>query len=314
MKILQVAGILVLATAAVMGQGSNSRAPLHGEILSGPAIGALTVELSPNGGGPTQRTMVNGDGTFDMPAVDPGNYELRVVTEHGAILYSEIMSISNARQMLSIRLPETSNATRPSQGPVSISQLLHKPPAAAKKAFEKAEQADAKGNRQQAEELFRQAISIDPQFADAFNELGTIQAARGDFPQAIESFQKAIDAAPEHPTALANLSIVLAKSARYDEAAIVARHALRLMPGSGKIRYILASSLLIAKGESDEVLADLERSASEVPLAHLLAAQILAHRGKREEAAHQLEDYLRATPSNDKQRSRAEEMLAQLRS
>jgi cytochrome c-type biogenesis protein CcmH/NrfG len=109
------------------------------------------------------------------------------------------------------------------------------------------------------------------------------------------------------------MSIVLAKSERYDEAVPVARRALQLMPASGTIRYILATSLLFSKGESDEVLENLLRSSSEVPFAHLLAAEILAHRGSRSEAAQHIEDYLRAAPANDKQRSQAEEMLAQLR-
>jgi hypothetical protein len=67
------------------------------------------------------------------------------------------------------------------------------------------------------------------------------------------------------------------------------------------------------KGDSDEVLENLERSTSEIPGAHLVAARLLMRRGKRTEALHHVEDYLRATPADDQDRSRAMSMLAELR-
>jgi tetratricopeptide (TPR) repeat protein len=273
----------------------------------------MIVELTPSGGGPTEQAVVSGDGSFDLPAIDPGYYELRVSTLGGAILYSEGVLISNSRRSLSIRIPDAPTPVRPVEGAVSIQQLMHKAPPEARKAFEKGRQAEIKGNHQQAAELFHQAVSIDPEFADAFNGLGAAEAGKGDYAQAIESFQKAIDVAPDHPLALANLSIMLDKTGRYDEAVPVARRALQFMPSSSTIRYVLATSMLFGKGESDEVLEDLERSASDIPSAHLLAAEILDHRGKRVEAVRHLEDFLRAAPSNDKQRSRAETMLARLK-
>jgi Tfp pilus assembly protein PilF len=301
-----------LAITAVMGQVDSSF-PVHGEVSSvPPGIGTLTVELSPNSDVHSQSVVVNPDGTFDFPRVTPGPYVLRVLAAAGTVLDQETVIISSPWQSLSIRLPDSSNASRHGENTISAQQLLHKVPAEARKAFEKGEKAKTKGDPQKAEELFRQAVSIDPQFADALNELGTLEAEQGDFPQAIQNFQKAIDVVPQHRLALANLSIVLAKSGQFDDAAVVARRALQLTPNSGALHYILARSLL-EKGESDEVLANLELSTGEVPVAHLLAAQILAHRGRRLEAMHHLEDYLRTAPSDDKQRNQAQAMLAQLR-
>jgi tetratricopeptide (TPR) repeat protein len=239
---------------------------------------------------------------------------MRISTGSGAVLYSEGVVISDSHHPLLIHLPDEPKPVHPPSGSVSVQQLAHKAPPQARKAFEKGEQAEAKGKHQQAAEMFQHAVSIDPDYADAFNELGVAQAAQGQTSDAIESFQKAIDTAPEHPTALANLSIELAKAGRYDEAATAARRALQFMPASGKIRYILATSILAIKGDSDEVLENLERSANEIPSANVVAAEILTRRGKREEAAQLLEKYLHAAPSNDKERGRAEAMLAQLRS
>jgi tetratricopeptide (TPR) repeat protein len=310
---LRLTGIGVLAAATVMGQVPDSRFPIHGEISPMvPATETLTVELS--GNGPSEQTLVKADGTFDLRPVDPGTYELRIFSTGGALLHQETVVISNSRETLSIRIPTTTNTSRPGDNTISARQLAHKVPAQARKALDKGEHAESKGDHQKAAQFFREAVSIDPEFADGFNDLGAAQAGQGDLPGAIESFQKAIDLVPEHRLALTNMSIVLAKSKRWGEAAVVSRRALQFSPGSGVLRYILASSLLYEKGESDEVLDNLERSAGEVPLAHLMAAEILAHRGKREEAAQQIEDYLRAAPSDDKHRPRAEAMLASLRS
>jgi len=258
--------------------------------------------------------MINGDGSFQTQPIQPGTYELNVVTSSGVVLYSQIVHISTPRIPVTIDLPDSSQPRRPEGSTVSLRQLSHTPPAQAKKAFEKGVQAESKGNREQAAEFFQQAVSIDPQYADAFNELGAAQAFQSQLPQAVESFQNALKADPEHPLANANLSIALAKSARYEEAAVAARRALQFLPGSATVRYILASSLLFSHGETDEALDNLERSASEIPFAHLLAGEILAHRGKRAEAAQHFEEYLKVVPADDKHRSRAEAMLARLRS
>ncbi len=111
-------------------------------------------------------------------------------------------------------------------------------------------------------------------------------------PEAAEEFQKAIDLVPEHPMALPNLSIVLAKMKNYHDAGEVARRALKVVPGSGRIHYILAVSMLAEHGNLDEIIAHLERAATDVPSAHLTAAELLAQRGRSPEAIRHLEEYL----------------------
>jgi tetratricopeptide (TPR) repeat protein len=316
----RVVGIGMLAAAAAIGQGaigqgSDSRCPVNGEISpAGPGVGSLTAELSPVGQGPTETAMVSGGGNFEIRSLAAGLYTLRILGAGGRILHEESVIVSCSRGSFTIRIPEPQSESHSRDSSISVQQLLHKVPPQARKAFEKGKQAQAKGNHQQAEELFRQAIAIDPKFADAYNDLGASQAELGDLPASIESFQKAIDIVPEHRVALANLCIALAKTRRYDEASAAARRALQFTPESSTLRYILATSLLLVKGESEEVLFNFERSADEVPLAHLMAAEILARRGKRTEAARHVEEYLRVVPASDKHRIRAEAMLASLRS
>jgi len=309
-----VTGISLLIAAAMFGQTPDGRrgVQVRGELSPVPP-GTLTVELSSNDGASAESAVVNSDGSFEFRSAQPGPHELRVMSPGGMVLHKETVLISGINQPISIRLTQPSAPASPANGTISAQQLGHKVPVGARKAYDKAEQSEMKGDHQQALALFREAVALDPEFADAFNELGAVEVGTGDLDQAIEHFQKAIDVAPDHRLALANLSIALAKAERYGEAAVVARQALRFMPTSGTIHYVLGTSLLFASGDSDEVLDNLEKATSEIPLAYLLSAELLMRRGKRDEAIQHVEQYLRIVPDDDSQRSRAEAMLTELK-
>ena len=113
--------------------------------------------------------------------------------------------------------------------------------------------------------------------------------------------------------ALPNLSIVLAKMRRFHEAAQVARRALKVVPDSARVRYILAASILVEHGDPEEALVNLERASSEIPKAHLVAADVLIVLHRPEEAIRHLEEFLKNAPPDDQDREAAEERLAALR-
>jgi tetratricopeptide (TPR) repeat protein len=307
-------GALALAGLLAQAPDQNAGYRVRGEISPvTPGMGSLTIELTPSGGGLTERASVQGDGTFEIHAAQPGVYEFRLTGAGGAVLHQETVVVAGGNPLLSIRLAEVQASTHPAEGTVSLHQLAHKVPPQARKAFDKGQQAKAKGRHEEATKLFRQATSIDPEFADAFNELGVEESQQGNLANAVEDFQKAVTVVPDHATALSNLSIALAKMRRYDEAYATARRALQYMPGSGRLRFVLATSLLLAKGDSDEVLENLERSTGEIPRAHLVAARLLMRRGMRTEALRHVEDYLRVVPTDDQERGKAMAMLAELR-
>jgi tetratricopeptide (TPR) repeat protein len=312
----RLAGIGLLAAAMVLAQPSSAQrgVVVRGEISSSaPIVGTLTVELESNGSASAQSTVVNPDGTFEFRYASPGAYDLRVTALGGATIHQEFVNIGGPNQVLSIRLPDRApSASRSADSTISLQQLNHKIPPQAQKAFTKGQQAVAKGNQQQAAEYFHQAVTVDPEFVDAYNELGAAEASLGELPQAAEEFQKAIDLVPEHRLALPNLSIVLAKMKRFREAADVARRALKVVPGACKIQYVLAASLIAEHGYTDEALDNMQRAAAEIPRAHLVAADLLVERGRRQDAVRQLEEYLRTASANDAERTKVEARLAEL--
>jgi len=306
---------LTLAGLLAQGVDPSNGFKVRGEISPATqGMSSLTVELTGSGGGPAEKAEVNPDGTFEIHCVQPGVYELRLTGVAGALVHQQTVMISAGNPAITIRLNEGSpTSAHPSQGTVSIHQLTHKVPPQARKAFDKGEQAKDKGRHEQAAECFRKATTIDPEYADAFSELGAEESAQGDLPHAVEHFQRAIEIAPDHAVAISNLSIVLAKMRRYEEASVAARRALQYMPGSGRLRFVLATSLLLSKGDSDEVLSNLERATDEIPRAHLVAARLLMQRGQRTEALQHVESYLHAVPANDQDRAKALAMQAELR-
>jgi tetratricopeptide (TPR) repeat protein len=286
---------------------------VQGEISSSRMLpGLLTVELSSSGGGVGESTTVNPDGTFEFRSATPGMRQLRLSAAGGAVIYQEFVNIIGPAQRLSIRLPDAPNASRAAGDTVSLQQLQHKVPSAARKAFDKGVLAAHKGKEAEAEAFFRKAVEVDPEFADAYNELGAAEVSLGKLPEAAGNFQKAIDLAPEHRLALPNLSIVLAKMKRYREAGQVARRALRVMPASPTLRFILAASLIAGHGDTEEAMANLRQAETAIPKAHLLEAQLLEEEGHRADAVTEVEEYLRVAAPNDPDRGKIEAYLAEL--
>jgi len=286
---------------------------IRGEITSkDQRPGLLTVQLSPNGNAMAERVEVNPDGSFEFRHALPGIYTLSVTDARGANLYDERVSISGSNDYLSIPLPSVSKAASSGHGTVSIRQLEHTVPADAQKAYTRGQRAALKGDSQYAMDQFHVALSIDPEFADAYNELGAVQASLGNLTDAAKQFQKAVDLVPDHRRALPNLCIVLAGLQRYGEAGPVAARALRIDPANAKLHFILAISLITGQQDPDQALDHLQRAAAEIPSAHMVAAELLLKTGRTAEARNHLEEYLRSVPADDGHRPAVQALLDKL--
>jgi tetratricopeptide (TPR) repeat protein len=313
--LIAVISVLMVSAAVAQESQRTQTFTVRGEVSTmRPLIGGYMVELT-RSSGMKESVPLSADGSFEFRAAQDGMQELRVIDPSGAVIHREPVVINGPHQLLAIRLPESPNTNTPRSGmnTVSAQQLQHKVPPMAKKAFDRGQQAAAAAKYQDAILAFREAVTIDPEYADCFNELGVAEAATGDLEHAAEEFQKAIDVAPEHPMALPNLSIVLAKLRRFHEAAQVARRALKIVPDSARVRYILAASILVEHGDPEEALQNLERASSEIPKAHLVAADVLIVLHRNDDAIRHLEEFLRNAPPDDQDREAAEERLAALR-
>src|ERR1700712_1106661 len=86
--------------------------------------------------------------------------------------------------------------------------------------------------RPNAASLVGRAVSLNPGFAEAHNDMGVILAARGSFVDAITCFERAVALNPGYIEARNNLGRGLRSLGRFDEALLQFEHVLKGAPDS----------------------------------------------------------------------------------
>ncbi|MFG0252482.1 MAG: tetratricopeptide repeat protein [Phycisphaerales bacterium JB038] len=131
-------------------------------------------------------------------------------------------------------------------------------PAPATDAARLAEQAvevmDA--DAEQAAAWLRQAISLDPYNASAYNNMGVLHLQAGRLFEAAESFEEARKLMPAHPSPRLNLGLVFERAGRYDDAITEYRKALEVAEGFVPAMQALARCQL-CHDRTDETTAAL---------------------------------------------------------
>jgi tetratricopeptide (TPR) repeat protein len=85
---------------------------------------------------------------------------------------------------------------------------------------------------------FKNALQIDPKFADGWYMLGMTQLLRGDFPHAYGSFNKAAELEPDHVKAQTQLGKILVAAGKRDEAIEKAELVLKKEPRNEEAQLI----------------------------------------------------------------------------
>ena len=117
-----------------------------------------------------------------------------------------------------------------------------------------AKQHHQAGRLAEAEALYREILSAEPQHPDALHFLGVIAHQSGRSDIAVEMIRQALALIPNNPGAHSNLGNVLRDNGRLDEAIGAYRRALELNPGMVGARNSLASALQ-EEGRPDEAIA-----------------------------------------------------------
>ena len=99
------------------------------------------------------------------------------------------------------------------------------------------------GELEQAEALYRKALEIDPEHAEALHLLGLIACQQGKFPSAIELIRRALPELNDLPEAHLNLGNALRETGQLSEAADCYRRAIELDPDYGMAHSNLARTL-----------------------------------------------------------------------
>jgi predicted O-linked N-acetylglucosamine transferase (SPINDLY family) len=115
------------------------------------------------------------------------------------------------------------------------------------------------GNYTLAEEWLRKAIAVRPNYDEAHCTLGVTLATLGRLDQAVVHFRQAIDANPNYPEAHFNLGIALGQLGTIDEQITHFRQAIHLQPDYPEALSLLGIAL-IHQGKLDEAISWLTRA------------------------------------------------------
>jgi protein O-GlcNAc transferase len=157
--------------------------------------------------------------------------------------------------------------------------------------------------RADAVDLIARAVALEPDFAEAHNDHGVMQAAKGQFAQAAAAFERAVALKPGYVEARNNLAHALRTLGRRDEAVTHLERALASVPNSAPAHFSLTMALaavLQELGRLDEALAHGARAVALKPdaaSARNNLGNILRELGRRDEAIAQYDRALAIDPS-----------------
>ena len=116
----------------------------------------------------------------------------------------------------------------------------------------------------------KKAIILQPDYAEAYNNLGNAYKAMEEFNKAIQVYEKAIELNPQYYEAYNNLGAVLGKNEQYDEAIEAYNKALSIYPEGLLIAYYNMGVALQEQGKLDEAIETYKKALSHSSLIMLM--------------------------------------------
>jgi tetratricopeptide (TPR) repeat protein len=260
-------------------------------------MGGVIVNIRSLAGGPFVSALTDWRGHFQVPGLNPGEYEI-VVQEAGYETTRETLQLHGPSPPLEFYLKPSKPSPAPSRDySVSVRELRipEKAHNAFEKGLERLTKNDAAGSRVQ----FVRATTAFPDYYEAYYHLGVANLRLDRDEEAAQAFQKAIDlSGGRFSWAQFALGLLLCKRGEYPEAEAVIRKGLDVDGSSAKGHLFLSLALFRLNR-----LEEAEKSAREallrnpgLALPYLVLADVHARRGEYAMQVHDLDAYLKLEP------------------
>jgi Flp pilus assembly protein TadD len=135
---------------------------------------------------------------------------------------------------------------------------------------------------------FERAVRIDPEFSEAYGNLGTSLSATGRFEEANGDFRRAIELDPATCTHHMNLGYALLRLGRAKDAEPEARTAVALDPTNVNAQYLLGVIFAERVETRSAAIQHLLYAARDVPDAHYALAQLYRIAGDEPAASQEM--------------------------
>jgi tetratricopeptide (TPR) repeat protein len=186
-----------------------------------------------------------------------------------------------------------------------------------KKIFEEGVTASRAGNNDAAIEKFQAALALSDKCFDCQFNIGVAYMAKKDEKAAEEAWKKAIEMKPDYPEALNALSTLYNNQKRFDEAAAMSAKAASAGGGTGGSADAVFNQGIILwnQGKIAEAKTKFEeaiKANANYPDAHYQLGMALLNEGKLTEAVTEFETYVKLAPDGQ-YATQAKGMIAQLK-
>ena len=242
------------------------------------------------------KTAIEPNGRFEFHDLVGECYVVRIVIgQQAKVVQQKTTQVGTDQSTLQFVLRPEAQA-QPAAGYVSMRELASPPPRQAVKAFERGQKDAREGKLKPAADEYRQAMQIDPDYAEAHQELGSLYLHQGEAEAARAELTAARRLGLDSPEVSGSLALALLQLNRPQESESAAREALAKDPSNALANYALGSALLYHSTDFPLILDHLARAAEQIPSARLLAAKVRAKSGDIKGAIQDLTQYLLVCP------------------
>lgn len=272
-------------------------------------------------GGPVAQTTTNDRCEVDFFSVPKGSYYLHVSSGNFANADSSSINLtSSGPEVFEVEVNRPNDPNRsygvPGSAFVSASDLAI--PSRARKEFDKANELVGKQSWSQAIQKLNKAISIYPEYAMAYNNLGVIYFRLGDVAREREALEKAISINDHLALAYVNLGRMSLVAGDFKEAQNHLDKASGFDPTDPTALILLAYAEFKELRFEEAIATTRKAHALGKPhaFAHRVAARAFEQQGQAANAIAELELFLKespAGPSADGARKELETVKAALR-
>ena len=318
--------LLLLVPVAVRGQGSGVASTGTGgsHIIKGyvffpsgrKADGSIEVKLQCTNAGEIT-VMADTNGSFTFWSLAPANYTIVVnagenyeIARDSVVIEPEMNPINGTSRRYSVMInlqPKFGSNARAKASVVNAA--LAEVPDEARRLYEKGLESAVAGDTLKAIDELRAAVSLYPGFPLALNELGVQYLKVGQVSKAIAALTSAATLSPDAFAPKLNLGIALLETNRFAEAEKQLREALRLNQSIPTAHMYLGVALAGLHNDPEaesELRNAISSGSSQVGLAHKYLGGIYWKQHNYQQAADELDTYLRLTPNaQDAERVRA---------
>jgi len=299
--------------AGVDSTGTGGRHSINGRVVfpSGQrADMRLKVTLeSPGQGDLTVLSDINGNFTFR--SLKAGNY---IVIIEGGDFFETVrenvyidpatFAPRTAPGIVPVSRPFTLQVyLRPKAGtqtkPGVLNAALANVPKAAVEFYEQGVEAASRHEVDKAIDDFKRAIALYPNFGLALNELGVQYLRKGELEKAAEALTRVLELSPDAPEPSLNYGIVLLQQRKYVEAEARLRAAVKKNENAFTAHLYFGIALIHVKnyGEGEtELRRAIAIGGAKVSQAHYYLGGMYWQTGKNQQAADELELYLKLEP------------------